>query len=98
MFTHAPSDLVISRVANAWTASCDWEVRASRVSGQGPLIKFAELPEFPQRINRAWLIANVPGMDEGTFERFLTRLRQKRWTEVEIADRVLPLRVQRPVA
>lgn len=96
MFTHAPSGLVIAPVASAKTVSGDWEVRASRVSGDGPLIQFADPPEFPRRINQRWLAANVAAMDDETFDRLLAWLRQKRWTEADIVNRVLPLRVQRP--
>jgi hypothetical protein len=91
-FTHAPTDLVIAPVATARTPSGSWEIRASRVRGRGPLVWFADPPEFPSRLNQAWLDGNVPDMDQDTFARLLTRLRQKRWTELEISERVLPLR------
>lgn len=96
MFTHAPATLEIVPVASARTLSGDWEIRAARVSGRGPLIRFAEAPEFPERIDQRWLIANISGMEDAMFERLLTRLRQKRWTDAEIATRVSPLRMQRP--
>lgn len=96
MFTHAPSRLMIQPVAKTHTPSGGWEVRASRVRAQGPLVRFGDPPEFPPRISQEWLEERVPDMDEETFEKLLTRLRLKRWTEAEISGRVLWLRKPHP--
>ena len=91
MFTHAPARLAISQVA-AIPVTNAWEIRAARVVGQGELVRFADPPEFPPSINHRWLAASVPEMDEAKFQRLVVRLRAKRWTEGEIAQRVMPLR------
>jgi hypothetical protein len=91
MFTHAHAELVISAVAAA-RATDSWEIRATRVVGQGELVRFADAPEFPRSVNQHWLAKHVPDMDADTFERLLLRLRAKRWTDAEVAQRVMPLR------
>ncbi len=89
MFTHAHEKLAIAAVAAA-RATDSWEIRAARVVGHGELVRFGDAPEFPRRIDQRWLAANVPQMDVAMFERLLLRLRAKRWTDAEIAQRVMP--------
>lgn len=91
MFTHAPATLIITPVASV-PVTGGWEIRASRVTGEGDPVRFADPPEFPQSINQAWLDTNVPGMDEKTYQRLLARLKLKRWTSSDLATRVAPLR------
>jgi len=92
MFTRAPERLIIRAVADTPIAGTDRRIRASRVTGAGAMVKFAEPPEFPARIDDAWLREHVPAMPESQFERLIVWLRAKRWTDAELATRVYPVR------
>jgi hypothetical protein len=70
----------------------DFTIKVVQVEGMGELLRFADPPEFPERIDQKWLEAHIPAMDDSQFERLLERLRAKRWTSKEIEHRVLPLR------
>ena len=70
-----------------------WSVRAVAVQAAGGWIEnFASAPVFPQRINQRWLDANVPEMPDADFEDLVLWLRQKRWTDAELTERMYPLR------
>jgi hypothetical protein len=92
MFTHAPEQLVINLIADESVADVDITIKASTVQGAGPLIRFAPEPEFPHPMSKRWLDETVPTMPDDAFDRLVTWLRQKRWTQDELERRVYPLR------
>ena len=93
MFTYAPERLRVRGVADVGLPDCQVRIKASRiVASVGPMIRFGDDPEFPARIGDSWLKEYVPSMSDEQFERLLARLRAKRWSDAELATRVLPLR------
>jgi hypothetical protein len=92
MFTHAPEHLRVKLVADAVIPGAETRIKAARITGHGRLVRFADAPEFPRVIGDGWLREHVPGMGDDQFGRLVTRLREKRWTDDELAQRVLPLR------
>lgn len=92
MFTDAPERLQIMSIVSAPVPKAAITLKASRVAGDGRMLPFASPPEFPAVIGQGWLVAHVPTMPPDQFERLLDRLRAKRWTEQDLAERVLPLR------
>jgi hypothetical protein len=93
MFTDAPERIRIKHVATAAVPATSQSIRAARiVAGEGRAIRFASPPEFPQRITSAWLADNVPHMPPDQYERLLSWLERKRWTNAELKTRVQSLR------
>lgn len=91
-FTQAPQRLVIEHILDAPVQRTDVVLKLARIRGEGALVKFAEAPEFPERIDQKWLDANVPNMTEDHYLQLVQRLKNKRWTDVELQVRVQPLR------
>ena len=92
MFTEAPERLAITAVAEHAIKGVNMTIKASRVLGAGPMIAFGPQPEFPERMSQRWLEQNVPAMPDEIYERLIAWLKQKSWTEEELAQRVHPLR------
>lgn len=70
-----------------------WTVRVIAVApDEDWLADFAPAPKFPFPLTQAWLAANVPSMDDRSFDEFVSYLRMKRWTHPEIEHRIRPLR------
>jgi hypothetical protein len=92
MFTDAAEQLQILSIVSAPVPKAGITLKASRVAGDGRMVHFASPPEFPAVIGQEWLVAHVATMPPDQFERLLERLRAKRWTEQDLAERVLPLR------
>lgn len=94
-FISAPSAFAMTEVGREplRPATERWSVRAVAVqAADGWIENFASAPVFPQRINQRWLDANVPEMPDADFEDLVLWLRQKRWTDAELTERVYPLR------
>jgi hypothetical protein len=91
-FEWAHAQLRFTLAGEAAVDGMDFTIKVVQVEGMGELLRFADPPEFPERIDQKWLEAHIPAMDDSQFERLLERLRAKRWTSKEIEHRVLPLR------
>jgi hypothetical protein len=97
MFTHAPEVLTVRAVVHAQVPGTDMVIKASAITAASEaMIEFAPAPEFPERMTQRWLENNVPSMPDDVFERLLTWLAHKRWTQHELDLRVHPLRTTSP--
>jgi hypothetical protein len=92
IFTQAPEQLVITRVAESNIPDASITIKASAVHGTERMIAFAPEPEFPLPITQRWLDETVPTMPEDTFKRLLAWLGHKRWTQDDLERRVYGLR------
>ncbi|HET6870892.1 MAG TPA: hypothetical protein VFH80_33590 [Solirubrobacteraceae bacterium] len=95
MFTHAPERLEVTLTADVKVPGTDRRVKAARIArAGGRMVSFHDPPEFPRVVTQDWLRTNVPTMSEDQFGRLVARLRAKRWTDAELAERVHPLRAE----
>jgi len=96
-FISAPSAFAITRVGREplRPATERWSLRAVAVQAAGGWIEnFASAPMFPPRINQRWLNASVPQMSDPDFDDLVMWLREKRWTDAQLMERVYPLRAR----
>lgn len=93
VFTHAPERISVRAVSDVAVPGAQARIRVARVRAvPGPLIRFHDDPEFPALIRDQWLVDHVPLMPDDQFERLVQWLNLKRWTESDIAAKVLPYR------